>query len=244
MIKKIEGIVLTETPYGDNSKIINIITPDKGLIGIMCKGVKSLRNPLRTKTERFTYAYYHLEYKENKLSKLIDVDIIDNFKNIKKDIELISYATYITELTYQIYKQNNDENIFELYKNSLIKINNNLNPLIITNILELKYLDFLGVGLNLYGCIKCGNKSNIVTIDPDAGGYICNNCYTNQRILNKKTIIMIRRYYLIDINSISKINISENIAEEINYFLNRYYERYTGLYLKSKDFLKKLNNIR
>ena len=223
MIKKIEGIVLTETAYGDNSKIINIITPDMGMIGIMCKGVKSLRNPLRTKTERFNYAYYHVDYKDNKLSKLIDVDIIDNFKNIRNDIELISYATYLTELTYQVYKQSNENSIFELYKNSLIKINNKLNPLIITNILELKYLDYLGVGLNLYGCIKCGSKENIITIDPDAGGYICKNCYTNQRILNKKTIIMLRRYYLIDIDSISKINISLDIVEEINYFLNKYY---------------------
>ena len=37
MIKKIEGIVLTETPYGDNSKIINVLTADLGLIGLMCK---------------------------------------------------------------------------------------------------------------------------------------------------------------------------------------------------------------
>ena len=28
MISKFEGIVITETPYGDNSKIINILTKD------------------------------------------------------------------------------------------------------------------------------------------------------------------------------------------------------------------------
>ena len=50
-------------------------------------------------------------------------------------------------------------------------------------------------------------------------------------------------YYLIDINSISDINIKEQVANEINYFLDKYYERYTGLYLKSKDFLKKINNL-
>ena len=244
MIKKVEGIILTETTYGDNSKIINLLTPNMGMIGIMCKGAKSLKNPLRTKTERFSYGNYHIDYKDNKLSKLIDVDIIDSFKNIRNDIELIGYATYITELTYQIYKQNDDDNIYSLYKSSLIKINNKLNPLTITNILELKYLDYLGVGLNLYGCIKCGSKNNIVTIDPDAGGYICRDCFTNQRILNKKTIIMLRRYYLIDIDSISKINISEDIVEEINYFLNKYYERYTGLYLKSKEFLKSINELK
>ena len=50
-------------------------------------------------------------------------------------------------------------------------------------------------------------------------------------------------YYLIDISSISEIKITKDIADEINYFLNKYYERYTGLYLKSKEFLHKINNL-
>lgn len=243
MISKYEGIIITETPYGDNSKIINVLTKDKGIIGIMCSNVKSIKNPLRTKTLKFTYGYFHINYNENKLSKLVDVDIIDNLTNIRGDIELISYMSYITDLTYQVVKQNNDLDIFNIFISTILKLNEKKNPLILTNILELKYLDYLGVGLNLDSCVKCGSKKNIVTLDPDEGGYICQNCYTNEKILDPKSIKLIRMYYLIDINSISDISIKKEIANEINYFLDKYYERYTGLYLKSKDFLKKLNNL-
>lgn len=243
MISKYEGIIITETPYGDNSKIINVLTKDKGIIGIMCSNVKSIKNPLRTKTLKFTYGYFHINYNENKLSKLVDVDIIDNLTNIRGDIELISYMSYITDLTYQVVKQNNDLDIFNIFISTVLKLNEKKNPLILTNILELKYLDYLGVGLNLDSCVKCGSKKNILTLDPDEGGYICQNCYTNERILDPKSIKLIRMYYLIDINSISDISIKKEIANEINYFLDKYYERYTGLYLKSKDFLKKLNNL-
>ena len=234
---------MTETPYGENSKIVNILTKDKGLIGVMCNNVKSIKNPLRTKTLRFTYAHFHINYNENKLSKLIDVDIIDNFTNIKNDIELISYAQYINELTYQVYKQSESEDIFNMYISTLIKLNSKQDPLILTNILELKYLDYLGVGLNLDCCVNCGDQRNIVTIDPDEGGFVCKNCYTNQRVLSPKSIKLIRMYYLINIDSISSIKIDKDIANEINYFIDKYYERYTGLYLKSKDFLKKINNL-
>ncbi len=244
MIQKVEGIIISETPYGDSSKIVNVITKEYGVIGIMCKGVKSLKSPLRTKTLRFTYGTFHISYKENKLSTLIDVDIIDSLRNIKEDIELISYLTYITDLTYQVTKQNNDSEIFEIYKNIVLKLNEKQDPLILTNILELKYLDYLGVGLNLNSCIKCGSKKNIVTLDPDEGGYICRDCYRNEKILSPKSIKLIRMYYLIDINSITEINISNDTATEINYFLDKYYERYTGLYLKSKDFLKRINNLK
>lgn len=243
MISKFEGIIITETPYGDNSKIINLLTHDHGMVGIMCSNVKSIKNPLRTKTMKFTYGYFHINYNENKLSKLVDVDIIDNFTNLKSDIELISFMSYITDLTYQVAKQNNEPIIFELYINTVKKINEGKNPLILTNILELKYLEYLGVGLNLDSCIKCGNKTNIVTLDPDEGGFICQNCYTNEVVLSPKSIKLIRMYYLIEIGSISDIKIQSSTANEINYFLDKYYERYTGIYLKSKDFLKRISRV-
>lgn len=243
MLEKYEGIIITETPYGDNSKIINVLTKERGLIGIMCNNVKNIKNPLRTKTLKFTYGYFHIKYHEKKLSKLVDVDIINNLKNIRNDIELISYMSYITDLTYQVVKQNNDSQIYSIYISTVLKLNEQKNPLILTNILELKYLDYLGVGLNLTSCIKCGSTKNIVTLDPDEGGYICQNCYTNEKLLSPKSIKLIRMYYLIDINSISDINIKSQTANEINYFLDKYYERYTGVYLKSKDFLKKINSL-
>ncbi len=243
MISKFEGIIITETTYGDNSKIINVLTREHGLIGIMCSNAKSIKNPLRTKTLKFTYGHFHINYNETKLSKLVDVDIINNFSNIKSDIELISFMSYITDLTYQVAKQNNDPLIFDIYVSTIRKINEGQNPLILTNILELKYLKYLGVGLNLNECIKCGNKTQIVTLDPDEGGFICQNCYRNEAIINPKSIKLIRMYYLIDINSISDIKIKSSTANEINYFLDKYYERYTGIYLKSKDFLKRISQI-
>ncbi len=243
MISKFEGIIITETPYGDNSKIINVLTKEHGIIGIMCSNAKSIKNPLRTKTIKFTYGYFYIKYNENKLSKLVDVDIIDNLTKVKSDIELISFMSYITDLTYQVAKQNDDERIYDLYISTVLKINSGQNPLILTNILELKYLEYLGVGLNLDSCIKCGNKTHIVTLDPDEGGYICQNCYRNEKLLDPKSIKLIRMYYLIDIHSISEIKIKNSVANEINYFLDKYYERYTGIYLKSKDFLKRISRL-
>ena len=63
MIEKLEGIVVSETPYGDNSKIVNVFTREHGIVGVMCHGVKSMKSPLRTKTIKFSYGYFHINYK-------------------------------------------------------------------------------------------------------------------------------------------------------------------------------------
>ena len=243
MVEKLEGIILSETPYKESSKIINVYTKKYGLIGMIAKGAKSLKSPLRALTSKYTYAYFYIYYKENKLSLLTQVDLIDNFNNVRNDITLISYMSYLCDLTYQVLKENNKSYIFDILIQGLKKIDNNLDPLIITNIIELKYLDYLGVSLNLDSCVRCSSKNNIATIDSDAGGYICKNCLKNENIMSSKAIKMIRMYYYVDISSISTIKISDDIKREINIFINMYYDRYTGLYLKSKDFLNKIINI-
>lgn len=243
MVEKVEGIVLSETPYKESSKILNIYTKEHGLIGIIAKGAKSLKSPLRALTNKYSYCYFYIYYKENKLSLLTQVDLIDNFNNIRNDIVLIGYMSYLCDLTYQVLKENNESDIFDILINGLKKINDKLEPLIITNIIELKYLDYLGVSLNLDGCVRCSSKDNIITIDGDAGGYICKNCLRDEEIVDAKTIKMIRMYYYVDISSISTIKISDDIKRQINNFLNKYYDRYTGLYLKSKEFLNNLINI-
>ena len=35
---EVDGFVLSEIPYGESSKIINVLTREYGVIGIMCKG--------------------------------------------------------------------------------------------------------------------------------------------------------------------------------------------------------------
>ena len=243
MIEDLVGIVVSEHNYGEKSKIINILTREKGIIGVMVKGGRSLKSPLRSVTSKLTYGTFNLIYKKDKLSKLNEVSIIDNFTNIKKNIELISYASYIVDLTYQVIKHKIDSNVFDTMVAGLLKINEGYSKEVITNILELKYLDSLGVLPILDYCVECGSRDNIVTLSSDKGGYLCSNCRTNEPILSTKTIKLIKMYYYVDINKINNIDVNSKISEEINEFLDNYYERYTGLFLKSKEFLKNLKEL-
>ncbi len=238
MLSEVEGYILSETSYGETSKIINVWTKEYGIIGIMCKGAKSLKSKNRVSTMRFSYARFNIYLKQGKLSTLISADVINPLKKIRSDITLIGYISYLTELTEQVIKQNNDSSLYDDFINAILKIEEGLDPLVITNILEIKYLEKLGVLFNLDECVLCGSKNNIVTIDSDKGGFICLNCLTNEVIVDKKAIKMLRMYYYINIKSITNIKVEDNIKNTINKFLDMYYDRYTGLYLNSKNFLK------
>ena len=236
MLKKIRGIVVSEVPYKDSSKVLNILC-EEGVIGVVSKGCKRINSPLRVISNKLTLGEYVIYYNESKLSTLKEGSVIDNFNNIKNDLNKISHATYITDLVNQVMKQNADPTVFSLYVSALKKIDEGINETVVMNILEIKLLDYLGVGIKLNGCAKCGSTREIVTIDPDVGGYICKNCYTNEIIYDERVRKMLRMYYLVEIDSIKELKIKDYVIDSINKFLSVYYDRYTGLYIRSKEFL-------
>ena len=63
----------------------------------------------------------------------------------------------------------------------------------------------------------------------------------NSATLQKYTLELLETVKQLELDTNSEGDISYQVEQEINSFLNRYYERYSGLYLKSKDFLKTIN---
>ena len=243
MLRKVEGIVISEINYRETSKIINIFTKDLGIVGVMAKGARRVKSSLSGLTTKLTYGMFDIYYKEHGLSTLVEVNILDNFKNIKRDINLISYACYLLELSTQVYKHDNNPDIYSLLISSLKKIDAGYDYQVITNILELKLLEYLGIKPVIDSCVSCGKKTDIVTISSYRGGYLCKNCVQDESIVNIKTIKLLRMFYYVDISKISKLDITDTIKKELDNFINDYYDRYSGIYLNSKKILKDLENI-
>ena len=243
-IVDVKGLVLNETNYSDSSKILNVLTSEYGLIGIISKGCRNLKSKLRGASRKLVYGTFHFYYKENGLSTLISIDVISDYPKTIMNLERVVYASYLLDLTRQVVKQSKDSNILPLVVSSLDKIENGLNPAVVTNILELKYLDFLGVSPVVTGCAVCGKTTNIVSLSPTAGGFICKDCYQNEGYYSDKSIKLLQMYYYVDLEKITKIDVNPKVNEEINKFLEDYYDRYTGIYLNSKKMLKNVIKLK
>ena len=243
-IVDVKGLVLNETNYSDSSKILNVLTSEYGLVGIISKGCRNLKSKLRGSSRKLVYGTFHFYYKENALSTLISIDVISDYPKTVMNLENVVYASYLLDLTRQVVKQSKDKDILTLIVSALDKIEGGLNPAVITNILELKYLDFLGVSPIVTGCAVCGKTTNIVSLSPTAGGFICKDCYQNEGYYSDKAIKLLQMYYYVDLEKITKIDVNPKVNEEINKFLEDYYDRYTGIYLNSKKMLKNVLKLK
>lgn len=239
-IIEIEGLIIKSMKFKENSEILTILTKDN-ILSVIAKGSLKIKSSLRMISQRLTYAKFNIYYKEDSLCTLIDGDIINNFKNIITDIKKITYASFIIDLIYQIKKDSKEEVLFDLLIKGLTKINDGFDPLVIANILELKCLKFLGVEPNLeYKCGLCG-KNEVVTISVNNACYVCKNCLENEYKYSEKALKILKLYSLVDFDNLKTINVSNSVKEEIDKFLDMYYDEYTGIYLKTKDFIKKIS---
>ena len=243
-VARIEGIVLSETNYSESSKILNVLT-EEGTIGVLAKGCRSLKSPLRSVSAKLSYGIFHIYRKEKGLSTLTSVDVLNPFLKMRSDIVKISYASFLLELANQVERQTeSSKNIYQILIAALKKIEEGFDPEVITAIVELKYLEELGVKPEIDCCSVCGSPHAIVTVDVTKGGYVCQNCYHHEKIYSNKMITLIRMLYYVDLNKISKLIVRPSVKQELKEFIDHYYDRYTGLYLKSKQFIENLSKIR
>lgn len=240
MQSSVEGIVLNDTLYGDSSKILKILTKEYGLISVIAKGARTYKNKLRMLSTPFLYGKFNIIYKKDKLSILCSGEAYSLYTP-KNDLKLYAYLSYITELTYNVLLENNNKEIFNIYKAALDKLFDGFDYNIIRNIVEFKYLDYLGITPNFDICQKCYSSENLCAIDGKIGGFVCSKCYKNEIIVPDNFKLLLNRYKNVNITEINKINKSDKNTNLVNVFINDYYDTFSSLKIKSKNYMETFN---
>jgi len=233
----VEGIVLKETPYSETSKVIQILTKEYGLISVLAKGALSPKSNLRALSLPFLYAKFNISYKKDKLSILKSGMPIILYGTKVHNIEFYAYISYLCELSYKVLLENNDKDIFKILINGLNKMCDGLDYNVIKNIIEFKYLHYLGIDPDLSICHKCLCEKEPYAIDGKIGGFVCSECYTNEREVPSNFKKILERFMNVNIDEINEIKLSKENAKIVNEFLREYYSSFSAIYLNSEKFL-------
>lgn len=115
------GIVLQRTNYGEADRILIVLTPDRGKLHLIAKGVRKVKSKLAGGIELFSVSdlTYLPGRSEQGLGTLVSARLREHFGNIVKDINrtMLGY-----ELIKQLHKATEDEPeaaYFELLRQAL-----------------------------------------------------------------------------------------------------------------------------
>ncbi|NSL50296.1 DNA repair protein RecO [Calidifontibacillus erzurumensis] len=246
MLRKVEGIVIRTTDYGETNKIVILFTREMGKIGVMARGAKKPQSRLTPVSQLFIYGHFLVQIGSG-LGTLQQGEIISSFRNLSEDLYKAAYAAYLVELTDKLTEEKKtNPYLFELLYQTLYFMNEGLDIEILTSIYEMKMLSLAGIHPKLDGCASCSNTEGKFAFSIREGGFICHRCYhkdPNHMRISEAALKLLRLFYFFDLKRLGKISVKDTTKKEIKAVISALYDEYSGLNLKSKRFLTQLERF-
>lgn len=105
MEEKFCGIVLGGTSFGENDKILNIFTLEKGVVSAKIKGVKKAGAKLKFASEPFCFAEFVFSVKGD-YRTITSASLIDSFYPVREDIYKYFAGGAVLEFVKRFYREN------------------------------------------------------------------------------------------------------------------------------------------
>ncbi len=239
MHKKLKGLVISETDFGENNKYITILT-DEGKIEVLCTGARKRGSPLLTCTRLFCYAEFTL-YKGKGKYMLNEGEIITHFIKISSDIEKYALSCYFCDLSDLLADAHfTGEEFLQLILYALYAISEKNRPSeLVRSAFELKSMCLSGFMPAFDVCAICSETEHIKdpVFFPKAGIITCGKCADKMSVGGGvKLSDGVFRAILYIMNAEMKKLFSFNIGEENSKILSVICEDYllTSLGIKPK----------
>ncbi len=195
MDEKLSGIVVGGVNYGDNDRILNIFSLEKGMISAKIKGVKKATAKLKFAAEPFCFAEFVFS-RRGAFRTVTGASLLDSFYPLREDI--VKYFCGATILEFIKHFQQEGILAPELFLHSVEGLKTlaygKENPKSALVKYLVKALSLVGYGLNTEGCFHCGSDfTGRAFFDYQEGAFLCEECQTEFcREINFSTYTAIR----------------------------------------------------
>ncbi len=247
---QISGLIIRETDYGENDKIINILTEKNGIISAIVKGAKSIKSKKSSIVQYFSYGNFLLYARKNGYV-VDDFEILELFWNIREDLYSLSLAQYFSQLCFAFSPDENKSNeLMRLFLNTLFYISNKKKSLpVLKSIFEIRGSSICGYMPNLMGCVYCKNYNfPEIYFSVENGVLICGDCFKKSAEYKKfganrlsgAVLAALRHIIYSDFSKLFSFNVSSQSEKELEYISEKYISCHVGSNFKALDFYKSL----
>ena len=175
---EINGLVLRETPVGDNASYIDVLTAERGRKLITCHGSRKLSSKNLPATQPFCYSEFIVSKKNGRLT-MKEVSLKESFFDLRCDLLDCALGSYMLELANECAAEEQDEKeLLSLLLNSLFALcKKEHDRTLVKAAFELRLLQIEGSGPVYDACACCGGElTKEFYFSPAEGGTVCAHC--------------------------------------------------------------------
>lgn len=193
MLCTVDGLVIRSQNYGENDRILTLLTRD-GKMTVIAKGARSMKSKVQNLTQPFVYGNFELNSKNQGIPWLKGGSIEHSFYDLREDIHKLFLATYVCDIANELSGEGVDcGEMLRLTLNTIFAIVSEKRPLsLIKAAYELRAAAISGYCPDLVHCEDCGiEKADDVYFDIMNGAIVCSDCLNQRGGIVKKNLAVL-----------------------------------------------------
>ena len=180
---KTEAIVLRSIRYGEADRILDLYTPDRGLVSAIAKGIRRTKSRFGGRLELLSCVDF-LAYEGRTLDTVTQVEVQRPFSGVREDLAKLEAAgSMISTVRALSGGDEADRRLFNLLYHALDALEaRDRDHEAIRSAFALKLSMLAGYAPQLDACLSCerdlldGETTDILYYAPDLGGVLCAGC--------------------------------------------------------------------
>ena len=255
----VTGMILSAQPMGEYDRRIVLLTKEKGKISAFAKGVRRPTAMLVGCSQPFVFGRFTL-YEGRSSYTLQAVEVENYFAELRNDLEAVYYGVYFCEFAEAVTREGlaAKEELKVLYRSLGALLKKSIGAELVRAIFELKMLSVGGISPQVYECVKCRKKDNLVWFSARSGGCICKACadklWEEEMQAEDQKLMIGERYlpvagstlytmqYILatPIESLYTFTVSEDVLRQLKKILKEFLDLHIGRKFKSLEMLELL----
>ena len=147
---KTTGIILSRTDYGEADRILTVLTPDRGKLRLLARGVRKIKSKLAGGIELFSTSDITFIEGRGELGTLISTRLIRHYGHIIDDIDRVQLGYELIKVLNRTTEDHPDAEYYELLEGAFAALDDSaINPKLIHVWFQVQLLRLSGHSPNL-----------------------------------------------------------------------------------------------
>lgn len=173
-----QGIVLRGYSFGESDRIVVLISPNRGKIRTVAKGVRKTKSRFGGRLEPLTHVDLVL-YEGRNLDTITQVSVISAFPKLRLDLDAVLAASTMAEAIDKVAVEGEPSHrLFLLLQRGLKALENGVRGNDLVTAFLLKLMAASGQAPALNHCASCGREDGLERFSLSGGGVMCDDCGT------------------------------------------------------------------
>jgi DNA repair protein RecO (recombination protein O) len=169
------GIVLRGYPFGEADRVVVVLSPTKGRIRVVAKGIRKTKSRFGGRLEPFTNVDL-VVYEGRNLGTVTQVAVVEAFPALRADLDRVLAAGAMVEAVDAVAQEDEPSaRLFLLLQRGLRTLEARPASSDLLTAFLLKLAAAIGVAPTLDRCAGCGALGRL-RFSFDAGGTVCERC--------------------------------------------------------------------